>query len=110
MKKTLSLLALLLLSNFAFAQGAMEGVGLVLVLTAIGLISSTVLVFSTFKRFSRGRTSAHIGLTISGIILMVCSLLSMLILGSQIDSGFQATCIVSSLVALVLVVLNYRKL
>lgn len=110
MNKTLSLLSLLLLSNFAFAQGGLEGVGLVLVLTAIGLISSAVLVFSTFMRFSRGRTKPHLGLTISGIILMVCSLLSMVVLGSQIDSGFQATCIVSSIVALVLVVLNYRKL
>lgn len=98
----------LLMGNYTYAQGGMEGVGIVIVLSAIGLISALILAFSSFKRFSSKPEKANLGITISGSILFFCSALSLIVLGSSIDTGFRNTCIGAMTIALLLLVLNFR--
>ena len=108
MRKLYLLLAILLLSTSAYAQGGMAGVGAVLILSVIGLISVLMLLIFSVKRFSKSKNTVHIGLNVAATLLICCSLLAIAILSSEIDACFLTTCIVMVLISVLLIILNYR--
>ncbi|TNE31664.1 MAG: hypothetical protein EP346_00295 [Bacteroidetes bacterium] len=108
MKTTLSTLSVILLSLSAHAQNAMEGIGAVITLSMITLISVLVLLVSSIIRLTKGKNKASMLVNVSGAVSILCSVLSMAILRTEIDSGFLTTCLGIIFTSTTLIVLNQR--
>jgi hypothetical protein len=107
MKKQHLLITLLILGHVAMADPNLEGLGVILTVASIGLLSTFVLLFAAINRFTRKDYKVSKPLNIASIALIISALTELLILGSQIDSGFFNTCISAIAVSALLIILNY---
>ncbi|MBC9813582.1 hypothetical protein H9Y05_13985 [Crocinitomicaceae bacterium CZZ-1] len=110
MKKLSLLLTSLVIGNRLLAD-QLDGLAfldtLVYVLF-VGIISSLVLFLTAIFRFSRKEYKVSTPLTISASIVLMCAFISIRTLGSGIDPGFLTFCIGIAILAIVLIILNYR--
>lgn len=110
MKKLLSLVLSLLLINSAVAD-QLDGLAIfdfLIYVILTGAVSLVVLLLSSIIRFSRKECKVSIVLNFSATVLLICSIFSIDNLGSGIDPGFLTFCIGTSLLSILLVILNYR--
>lgn len=73
-----------------------------------GVVSVFVIIFSFVNRFAIRKNKVNKTLNISCTMLIICSGVALLTLGSEIDAGFLATCLVSIFISILLIVLNQR--
>ena len=109
MKKQQLTLVLLFIGHFAHADPNLDGLGVILGVASIGFLSILILIFSSINRFTRNDYKVNMTLNLASIALIVSALIELLILGSQIDSGFFNTCISAIAVSILLIVLNFRS-
>lgn len=107
MKKTYALVLILLTARLAYAQGGMEGLGIVIVLSIISLLAALVLFISAVKRFSARSGKVSRGLNVSGAVLITSASLSLAIIGEEVDSGYLNTCIAAVSLSVLLIILNH---
>ena len=74
----------------------------------IGVVCLFGLIISAIIRFTRKEYKVSIPLNFFASVLSMCALISIVNLESGIDPGFLTFCIVSILLSLLLMILNYR--
>lgn len=114
MNRYFLLTILLTLAHTASADqlDGLENLDVLLIVGLIGAISIIVLVFSLFRtiinRLAEEEFKVSIGINLSCATLIICSIITMVTLGSRIDPGFLLTCIGIIVVSSLLIVLNYK--
>lgn len=110
MKKLYLLMLTLLIATHSFAD-QLDGLAIfdfLIYVLLIGAFCMLVLFFTSLFRFTRREYKVSLPLNFSASLLIVCSLITIVNLGSSIDSGFLAFCVGISLVSILLIILNYR--
>ena len=114
MNRYFLLTILLTLAHTASADqlDGLDNMDAILILGLIGAISIVVLVFSLLRtiinRLAQEEFKLSIGINLSCSALIICSLIAITALGSQIDTGFLFACIGIIVVSSLLIVLNYK--
>lgn len=84
----------------------MAGVGTIIALSIVEVIGIIVLLISAYRRFTNKTQKANRVVNIAAIILIICSSLSIAVLGRGIDAGFLNTSVTVIIISIVLLVWN----
>lgn len=81
---------------------------IVIYLFLLGALCLLLMLFSSVYRFALNRSKVNVLLNISSGTFIFSAIISIMILGSEIDRGYLTTCIVLILVAILLIFFNYK--
>ena len=108
MNRCYFLLIAFLFGQFAFADGSLGGFEVTLTLVIIALVALVGVIIFTALRFTSKSSKVSVPMNVTCAIMGSCAFMSLLSLGSSIDSGFQITCYITMFISIVLIFLNYR--
>jgi uncharacterized membrane protein YhaH (DUF805 family) len=114
MNRYLLLTLLLFLTQTASADQleGLQSLDVMLILGLIAAVSILVLFISLLRtvvnRLANEEFKVSVGINFSCLVLIICALLAMIILGSQIDQGFLVATLGTIAVSCLLIVLNYK--